>query len=157
MHLLCNQVVGRGGQGAIAYISWRVFANFMAVSMERSRPISYETFSAVFLHQEASVLGMCRLMTDANFYRVLRHKTVAVFTVFSLFLTMAFPTLASAMTGYVAQTAAYVKDSPGDDGNYILFNEFSFVAYVIHDAWRINKTGDLLVPYNPTYQDRICE
>ncbi|EAQ83158.1 predicted protein [Chaetomium globosum CBS 148.51] len=68
---------------------------------------------------------------------------------------MAFPTLASAMTGYVARTAAYVKDAPGSDGNYILFNEFDVVAYVIHDAWRINKTGDLLVSYGPTSWDPI--
>jgi hypothetical protein len=129
----------------------------MAVSMERSRPVSYETFSTVFLQQEASLMGTYRLMTDASLYRALRYKTVAVFTVLSLFLIMAFPTLASAMTGYVAQTAAYVKDSPGGDGNYILFNEFVLVAYVIHDAWRINKTGDLLVPYSPTNRDPMCE
>jgi hypothetical protein len=125
--------------------------------MEKSRPVSYETFWAVFLHQEASPAKIYRLMTDASLYRVLRYKTVAVFTVLSLFLTMAFPTLASAMTGYVAQTAAYIKDSPGSDGNYILFSEFDLVAYVIHDAWRINMTEDLLVPYSPPGRDPNCK
>lgn len=139
------------------YVSWRVLADFIAAAMEKSRPVSYETFWAVFLHQEASLTGTYRLMTDASFYRALRYKTVAIFAVLSLFLAMAFPTLASAMTGYVAQTAAYVKDSPGDDGNYILFNEFDVVAYVIHDARRINKTGDLLIPYGSTSWNPRCE
>ncbi|KAG7291861.1 hypothetical protein NEMBOFW57_001883 [Staphylotrichum longicolle] len=51
------------------------------------------------------------------------------------------------MTGYAVKTEAYVKDSPGETGNYIKFNEFDVVAYVIHDGWRIGKTGDYLVPY----------
>ncbi|KAK3291978.1 uncharacterized protein B0H64DRAFT_420169 [Chaetomium fimeti] len=57
----------------------------------------------------------------------------------------------SAAAGYVAHSAAYIKDSP--DGNYILLREFDIVTYVIHDAWRINMTGDLLVPYGPTSRD----
>jgi hypothetical protein len=121
----------------------------MATSMERSRPVTYETFWAVFLHQEASLVGTYRLMADTSFYRALRYKTVAVFAVLSLLLIVAFPTLASAMTGYVIRTDAYVKDSPSEDGNFVRFSEFETVAYMVHDAWRIGMTGSLLVPYGP--------
>ncbi|KAK4042024.1 hypothetical protein C8A01DRAFT_44913 [Parachaetomium inaequale] len=51
------------------------------------------------------------------------------------------------MTGYTMKTDAYVKDTPGDDGNFIRFNQFEKVAYIIHDAWRIGLTGNLLVPH----------
>jgi hypothetical protein len=105
----------------------------------------------VFLYQEASPVGIYRLVKDASFYRALRHKTVVVFTILSLALIVSFPTLASAMTGYTMKTDAYVKDTPGDDGNFIRFSQFEKVAYIIHDAWRIGRigmTGNLLVPYS---------
>jgi hypothetical protein len=128
----------------------------MATSMERSRPVTYDTFWAVFLHQEASLVGTWRLMADSSFYRALRYKTVAVFAVLSLLLTVAFPTLASAMTGYVIRTNAYVKDAPHEDGNFVRFTEFEAVAYVVHDAWRVNMTGSLLVPYGPVNRTGKC-
>ncbi|KAK4106566.1 hypothetical protein N658DRAFT_414314 [Parathielavia hyrcaniae] len=59
-----------------------------------------------------------------------------------------FPTLASAMTGYVVRPDAF-KDYPNDDGNFVSFSEFDIVAYVVHDAWRINESDRALVGYSP--------
>lgn len=119
----------------------------MATSINTSGPVTYDTFWTVFLHQEATIVGLYRLFTDGSFYRALKHKVVVVFTVLSLVLVIAFSTFVSAMTGYAVKTEAYVKDSPGETGNYIKFNEFDVVTYVIHDGWRIGNTGDYLVPY----------
>ncbi|KAH6626304.1 hypothetical protein B0J18DRAFT_137439 [Chaetomium sp. MPI-SDFR-AT-0129] len=111
-----------------------------------AQPLTYDAFWIIFLHQEASVRSIYRVGTDPTVYRAVRHKTAAIFALLSLIFVLVFPTLAGAMTGYVMKTDPYVKDAPGEDGNYIRFDEFDFVAYVVHDAWRIGKTGDWLIP-----------
>ncbi|PSN68740.1 hypothetical protein BS50DRAFT_453521, partial [Corynespora cassiicola Philippines] len=57
-------------------------------------------------------------------------------------LTLAFPTLGSAMRGYKGNTRPFVRDK---DDNYISFESYKFVLYIVHDGWRINKTADLIV------------
>ncbi|KAK3985250.1 hypothetical protein QBC44DRAFT_251050, partial [Cladorrhinum sp. PSN332] len=104
-----DMVVGRGGQAVLAYISWRVFADFMAASIERT-PVTYRTFWRVYLEQESSLWAIGTLLVDRTFYRALRHKIVVAFTVFSLILILVFPTAASAMTGYVTHTKPFIRD-----------------------------------------------
>jgi hypothetical protein len=62
-----------------------------------------------------------------------------VFMVCTMIIILAFPTLASAMSGYDANVASYVLDR---NANYIPFEDFSRVLYVIHDGWRINQDGN---------------
>lgn len=49
---------------------------------------------------------------------------------------LAFPTLASAMTGYDSNVSSFLPDY---NGSYIPFNNFSRVLYVIHDGWRLRE------------------
>lgn len=57
---------------------------------------------------------------------------------------LAFPTLASAMSGYDANVAAYLPDL---DRNFMAFSDFSRVFYVIHDGWRIHLDSDFWITY----------
>ncbi|KAK4225069.1 hypothetical protein QBC38DRAFT_501674 [Podospora fimiseda] len=107
--IVWDVVVGRGGQGILAYISWRVFADFMATSITTT-PVTYATFWKVYLERDSSLWAIGTLLSERSFYQSLRHKIVVAFTVFSLILTLVFPTAASAMTGYVTRTTPYIRD-----------------------------------------------
>lgn len=67
----------------------------------------------------------------------------------TVFFTVCFPILASAMTGYNNIVADFVTDPAG---NYIKRKDFQRVLFVIHDGWRINKTADYLV-----IEDKFCK
>ncbi|KAK3984074.1 hypothetical protein QBC44DRAFT_389537 [Cladorrhinum sp. PSN332] len=141
-------VVGRGGQAAMAFLACRVFVNYVAVYLERNH-VSYNVFWDIFLHQEPSVVGTYRLMRDSSFYRAFRHRLIAAFVCFTLVLIIAFPTVASAMSGYAPTTAAFITVSTGSStvDDFISFRQFEIVAYIIHDGGRIGMTDDLVVPY----------
>jgi hypothetical protein len=65
------------------------------------------------------------------------------FMVSTMIFISAFPTLGSAMTGYVANVQAFVNVT---DGNLVPFNTFLKVCFIIHDGHRINQTDEFLVP-----------
>lgn len=67
-----------------------------------------------------------------------------VYVVCAAIFILAFPTLGSAMTGYQTNSGAFVR---GYGGELIKYSDFDFVAYVIHDGWRVNLTGDFAVTY----------
>lgn len=60
----------------------------------------------------------------------------------TLIFILFFPTFASAMTGYSSIVSDFVADV---DGNYVPLDKFRQAAYVIHDGWRINKTGNYYI------------
>lgn len=106
--------------------------------------ITYNTFWIIFMNDDASFMSTARIMRDFTTKRGLQSKTAMVFIVISMIYVLAFPTLASAMTGYTTNSAAFVADS---QQNLLSFSSFAPVAYVIHDGWRVNLTGDYLVPF----------
>ncbi|KAK4463593.1 hypothetical protein QBC42DRAFT_265169 [Cladorrhinum samala] len=114
----------------------------MVLSMRQS-PVTYSTFLAVFLHQDSSILGLYHLISDRTFYRALGSRVAAAFTVASLLLTLAFPTIMSAMTGYVLATEAFVTGK--SDRILIPYQDFREVIYVVHDGWRVNGTADHMI------------
>jgi hypothetical protein len=65
-----------------------------------------------------------------------------VFMTLTMVFTLAFPSLASAMTGYDGNLNAYVNTT---DNNYVPFESFGFAMYVIHDGWRIERGGEYIV------------
>jgi hypothetical protein len=132
------QSVGRGGQFLLAMVTWRVFAKYLTVCME-VHPITYQLFRTVFLEHEASLVSTCSTIKSFLWHRELRSRVAMVFMVCTMIIILAFPTLASAMSGYDANVASYVLDR---NANYIPFKDFSRVFYVIHDGWRINQDGN---------------
>jgi hypothetical protein len=65
-----------------------------------------------------------------------------VFMISSMAFILAFPSLASAMTGYDSKVSAYVNTT---DSNYVPFEYFEFAVYVIHDGERIALTNESIV------------
>jgi hypothetical protein len=132
------QGVGRGGQCLLALVSWRVFAKYLTMCMDL-QPVNYQLFRTIFLENEASLPSTYRTIRGFLWQRKLRSKTAMVFMVATMVFILAFPTLTSAMSGYDANVSPYIPD---DNGSFLPFEEFNMVLYVIHDGWRINKTGE---------------
>ncbi|KAK4223805.1 hypothetical protein QBC38DRAFT_538823 [Podospora fimiseda] len=128
-------IVGRAGQAVLAYFSWRAFSDNVAITMQ-TLPINYSMFRTIFISQESSINSVWSLIRNMRAKRVTSSAGVMCFAIASLVFTLAFPTLASAVTGYVAAVDAY-------------FTKFDFVAYIIRDGSRIRLSDNYLVPYHP--------
>lgn len=114
---------------------------YVTTSMEVT-PVTFNTYRLVFLHTEPSIIGIPRIIRDFIRRFSLQSTTAMVFVVATMTYILAFPTLGSAMTGYNGNVKSFVADY---DGNFIPFESFSLVSYVIHDGWRINKTAEFAV------------
>lgn len=88
---------------------------------------------------------MYALIKDLRLFTQLPSRTVKAFMTATLTLIIVFPTLISAMTGYTPKSAAFVRELNGNA--FIKFSDFSVVAYIVHDGWRIGKSGNLVIPY----------
>ncbi|KAF2467368.1 uncharacterized protein BDR25DRAFT_173805, partial [Lindgomyces ingoldianus] len=131
--IVWDVVCGRGGQALIAVTSWKVFAKYVTVSME-VMPVTFNTYRTVFLQNDSHVVAVPRLARDFTLRRGLRSKIAMVFMIATMIFIWSFPSFAGAMTGYSANVKSYVLD---ESDNYIPFDGFRPVLYVIHDGWRI--------------------
>jgi hypothetical protein len=127
----------------MALYSWKAFSTYIRSSMHTG-PVTYGSYITVFLESEASLWSTYRITRDFATRRELRSRLAMVCIVMTMVYVLAWPTLASAMTGYTSTSGAFVLDS---ENNFMSFASFTPVAYVIHDGWRVNLTGDYLVPY----------
>lgn len=135
------QILGRGGQTLIAWVSWRVFAKFVSTSME-VKPVTYSTFRKIFIERESSLISLSNLTRDFYHRQRLRSKTAMLFIIFTMAYMIAFPTLASAMTGYTGKVGSFIPDK---DRNLIPFTGFQLVLFVIHDGERIGLESNYIV------------
>ncbi|KAF6794932.1 hypothetical protein CSOJ01_13603 [Colletotrichum sojae] len=136
-------VFGRGGQALLAWISWSVFSDYVAASIQGS-PVTYETFRTFFLQETPTLYSTWCLAQDFVRSHGLRSRVVMAYVVCVAVFILAFPTLGGAMSGYQTNSGAFVR---GYGGELIKYSDFDFVAYVIHDGWRVNLTGDFAVTY----------
>lgn len=127
----------------LAWISWRAFADYTATSMQ-VKPVTYDTFYAMFLQDQPGIYSTIHLVRDFTRSGGLQSRVTMVVMIFVAIFVLLFPTLGGAMSGYSANNDAYVK---GYEGTLIPLDEFTTVGYIIHDAWRINMTGDLMLTY----------
>ncbi|KAI1421473.1 hypothetical protein F5Y12DRAFT_718434 [Xylaria sp. FL1777] len=134
--------VGRIGQGILAYFSWRTFADYATLSMETT-PITYTTFIILFIERGPEFTSFCQLLRDFVLYRRLGSKISTAWVIFSMFFVLAWPTFIASASGYTPQTGPYVVDI---NENFVPYNEFRLLAYIIHDGSRINLTDDYPVP-----------
>jgi hypothetical protein len=84
-------------------------------------PITFGTFRTVFLHNEASLVSIPRLIRDFSCRHSLHSRTAMIFMIVTLVFILVFPTFGSAMTGYSAGVQPYVQDQ---EHNYIPFDNF---------------------------------
>jgi hypothetical protein len=65
-----------------------------------------------------------------------------VFMVVTMIFLLLWPTLASAMSGYDANVGAYIPD---ENQNFVPFNNFTRLLYIVHDGERIKISNDSVV------------
>ncbi|KAI3327382.1 hypothetical protein HD806DRAFT_486918 [Xylariaceae sp. AK1471] len=140
--VLWDIVIGRGGQAAMAFVSWRVFADYIATSAV-TKPVTFITFRATFLESTPSLVSTYRMARDLIFRRGFDSKSATIFIVWSMLFILGWPTFAGAATGYTPTTKAFILNY---DDNFVPFSYFRPLAYIIHDGTRMNLTKDYLVP-----------
>ncbi|KPM44322.1 hypothetical protein AK830_g2296 [Neonectria ditissima] len=147
-------VIGRGGQTVLAWVTWRVFADFLTVSIA-TKPATYTTFFIVFLQRENSLNSIYLICRDFIFVRGgLSSKVATYFMVATMAFVLASPTFASSMTGYTTADRAYVTLN---DDNMFSFSEAKPIAYMIHDGSRIGLENDYAVPFAENSGARISK
>jgi hypothetical protein len=99
--------------------------------MERN-PVSYGTFEAITL-QDSSLFAIFQTSRDLFLNQGPRAKVTVLWMTISATFAIAFPTIASAMTGYSSTVEAVVTVN----GTFIPFSDFQMVRYVIHDGDRV--------------------
>lgn len=124
--------VGRGGQAFLVFIAYAVFTKSLMRFMENS-PVSYGTFEALTF-QTTSISSVFRLLRDFYTNATIRAKVAVFWIVLASLWVAAFPTFASAMSGYSPNIGEYITDH---DQSLILWRDFQSIFYIIHDGWRI--------------------
>lgn len=104
--------------------------------------VTYQTFWTVFMQDGPSLWSTFRTFRDFVWRRGLRSKPTMVFMILTMIFVLAFPTLASAMTGYSANNQAVVKT---DEVKQVLFSQFKSAWYVIHDGNRVNLSDNYAI------------
>lgn len=96
------------------------------------------------MQDSISILGVTGVIRDFLARRRLRSIAAMVFMTVTMLFVLAWPTVASAMTGYDSNNVAFIKIR---DGSLIPFSSFIPLLYIIHDGSRIEGLKDeYLVP-----------
>ncbi|KAK3374725.1 hypothetical protein B0H63DRAFT_480813 [Podospora didyma] len=141
--VIWDVVFGRVGQAILAFFSWKAFSMYSKAFMGTGS-LTYDTFWAIIMQNGPSLRSTVHVIRDFATRKALQSKLAMAFIVSSMLFILGFPTLASSMSGYASNTGAFVADM---EGTLVPFARFIPVAYVIHDGWRVNLTGDYIVPY----------
>ncbi|KAF5572732.1 hypothetical protein FPANT_12868 [Fusarium pseudoanthophilum] len=132
--VIWDLVIGRGGQTLMALVSWRVFVEYLQLSL-LTKPAAYSTVWLIRFQKDNSALATWKLA--ASFFNVgLASKKVMCFMIWTALLILAFPTFASSMTGYTPYNKAYVNSA---SGKLIQFPAIAPIAYVIRDGDRVDS------------------
>ncbi|KAH6671497.1 hypothetical protein F5X68DRAFT_264754 [Plectosphaerella plurivora] len=137
-------IVGRVGQSVMFYYSWTAFSAYVRLAMA-VQPVTLDTFFTTHLEETASLRSTIKMIRDLSVRRRLPSRLITAFMILTIFLILAWPTLAGAMTGYAATETSFLTM---EDDTLIPSNNFLSVLYVIHDGWRIDLHGDYLVTQN---------
>lgn len=109
-----------------------------------ARPVSYVTYWAFFMSQEADLETLGGVIRDFATGRSLKSRPIRIIMVLTMMFALAWPTVASAMTGYDSNNISFIETL---DGSLARFSSFEPVLYVIHDGSRVGLTDGYLVPY----------
>lgn len=107
-------------------------------------PITFKTFRTLFCQKDVSTIaGITRLARGFSRRHSLPSKTVVAFMITTMAFILAFPTIASAMTGYSSNVEAFVEDERST--NYVPFNNLRRLYYTIHDGSRLMMSENLQI------------
>ncbi|KAF9768377.1 hypothetical protein IL306_014346 [Fusarium sp. DS 682] len=101
-------VVDRGGQTLLALISWRAFSDYLAVSI-MTKPATYTTVWLLRFQTDPSFVSIMGLLHQFIWRRGLASRAAMSFMVAAALLILAFPTVASSMTGYTTVNKVYIE------------------------------------------------
>jgi len=143
-HFPSTQVVGRLGQAMLAFFLWKAFSAHARNCVQKG-PVTFATFWLAFMDTQPSLQSTILLIRDFV-TKPSRQSTLSViFLPLAMFFVIAFPTLASAMTGYSARTEAFVTDA---QQNLVPLSSFILAGYTIHDGSEIGLANDYVVPFS---------
>ncbi|KAJ0117391.1 hypothetical protein J7T55_003805 [Diaporthe amygdali] len=135
-------VIGRIGQTLLVVFSWRAFSLHIKASTEEgpdTRNVSYHTYWTIYMQDDISLMAVMGVIRDFIARRRLKSVAAMVFMAVTMLFCLAWPTIASAMTGYDSNNIAFIKIR---DGSLIPFSAFIPLLYVIHDGSRIDGLTD---------------
>jgi hypothetical protein len=137
------QSIGRGGQAIAAFISYRAIASYVSSRLAFEQ-ISIPAYRTMLLEHEPSMLSTCELVWGFVRHQSLKSKSAMIWVVMSAMFVLSFSTVTSAMTSYGSD----LQPSILVDGlRRLSLDELYLVRYIIHDAERIGKTANYMVPY----------
>ena len=143
-HFLSTQVVRRVGQAILAFFLWKAFSAH-ARSCVQKGPVTFATFWLAFMDSQPSVDSTILLIRDFVTKPSRQSSLIAIFLPLAMFFVIAFPTLASAMTGYSARTEAFVTDA---QQNLVPLSSFILAGYTIHDGSEIGLANNYVIPFS---------
>lgn len=126
----------------MAFFLWKAISTHIQYTMLHG-PVTYTTFWTAFMEDRASLASAIRLSRDFFCKRGMYSTRGITFILTSLAYLLAFPTIASSMTGYIPRTEAFVSDV---DGKPVAESDFRPVVYMMHDGPRVNMSADFIVP-----------
>jgi hypothetical protein len=133
-------VIGHGGQALLAWVTFHVSAQYLALAI-REAPVSYNTFESLAF-VPPSVTRTWRLAGDLLTNRGWRARLTIVWIVWSSLFVLSFSSLITAMSGYASNLEAAM---PNHDGDSVLWSNFVTVQFTIRDAERFGHIGPLFI------------
>jgi hypothetical protein len=145
--VLWDLLIGRIGQFLLGFISYRVSADAMLAIME-SDPVSYDLYTAISI-SGSGILSAARLVKQIVSRRSWKWVYLLTSLALALSWVLAWPTMMSAMTGYVANDDLYVRLRNRDLASYTNWENYRMTNLFIeiYDGQRIGLTKDYLLSY----------
>ena len=139
--IVWDVVVGRGGQGLLAVISYRVFSKCLTRLMEREHlSATYSLYEAI-VFRDASLKSIWQLCTSFTKKMKSRDLAAICWIILASAYVVVFPTWISAMTGYSSNVSPFFETYSGSKVPW----QNRRALYNIHDGDRIGKTVDYVV------------
>jgi hypothetical protein len=133
-------VVGRGGQALLAFVTFKVSSQYLAMAMLKA-PVSYNTFESLAF-VPPTLVRTVRLAGDLLTNRGWRARLIMVWIALSSLFVLGFSSLITAMSGYSSNINAVM---PNHDNDSVLWSNFHIVQFAINDAERIGYSGPLFI------------
>lgn len=138
-------VVGRGGQALLAWITYRVSSQYLAMAM-RDAPVSYATYESLAF-VPPSLLRTGRLARDLLTHRGWQPRLIMLWIIMSSLFVLSFSSFVTAMSGYSSNKMAVVTTYGGAS---VAWTDFEAVQFAINDGSRIGEPGRLIITSGDT-------
>ncbi|OCT47638.1 hypothetical protein CLCR_03319 [Cladophialophora carrionii] len=133
-------VVGRGGQALLAFVTFKVSSQHLALAMAKA-PVSYNTFESLAF-VPPTLVRTVRLAGDLLTNRGWQARLIMVWIILSSLFVLCFSSLITAMSGYSSNINAVM---PNHENESVLWSNFQVVQFAVHDAERIGHSGPLFI------------